>query len=863
MPVPLKYSQLPAPALRFYPDLAPANARRYHPEPMRWTLAGLFLLTISTLTATAVAQTAGGEVQAIGYNGSFRPDAWVPMVVRIKPAKAEADNYQVRVYQHDQDGDRAVYVRNITVGGSGTAGDQLFWMYFLPEPIHHGLPDQTGGTLKDLQRALTVYLCDSSGKQLSQLPVTSTLSNVDPIREGGGSAFAAGHQYANKLVLAVSANGSQQMPLGDFANVVGVTQGMEVVALRERDLPENPLGYEPVDAVVWLDGDPADLDAGGSHGFSALRDFVRFGGQLVITQPTSNWQQTGSFGDLLPVDVTGVVTKQKDFEPLRSMAAAPNTNDGLGDATDRWDRVRPPFQYARATAKPGTVVDRWVTFEDGSPQSPYLARRAAGLGSVTWVAQPLTVEAQPTNVAGWPYVWLSVFGWRSDAYVPPPQLAGSNLRDDPPVKARLERYAPGDPVDLGHPFMQGLNLGSRGAWLIVLAIGFFVVYWLVAGPGTYGYLVAKKRQGLSWFFFAVAALVATAVTIGVVKLVLRGPPQVRHLTMIRIAPGQPAIAMSRIGLYIPRDGDQTVELADTTPGQLSYLSALAEHPQELGDISEFPAPLDYDVPIRDLGTTDEPSLTVPYRSSLKKFQARWVGELPPKINASLTLDPDDARLPLKGTLTNDTGMDLADVYLAFHLSGDRDWMLYLPTWTKGTAIDLKRDLAKLTWKAGRGNPALAEPGQNKVISDELTPTISRVNRGSGVFGWENYFYTQLPGAGGATGGGMARIGDNSAVAFPMASLLGRLPPMPNLQGNGGTFDNSRSELYARGVRLLDAGPSVSAGQLLVVAATHGPLPIPVRVDGNLVTGDGTTLYQFLLPIDRGTTDRPTTKPSAE
>ena len=57
-----------------------------------------------------------------------------------------------------------------------------------------------------------------------------------------------------------------------------MTQDVEVVNLRVRDLPENPLGYDPVDAVLWLDGDPADLDAGGgarAGGAAGLRPLRR------------------------------------------------------------------------------------------------------------------------------------------------------------------------------------------------------------------------------------------------------------------------------------------------------------------------------------------------------------------------------------------------------------------------------------------------------------------------------------------------------------------------------------------------------------------------------------------------------------
>ena len=856
---------------------------------MRWINVGrLFLLSFLAAVssaafapATARGQSATGQVLSLGYNGSFRPDAWVPMVVSVKPAKADAAPYQLRVYQHDLDGDRAIYTKNITVNGTTTVGDQLFWMYFLPEPLHKGLPDPSNsGTLRDLQKALAVFLCDPSGKQIAQLPITSTLSNVDPVREGGTNGNGQ-HTIGTKLVLAVSANGGLQPQLGLLnapGQVIGLTQDMEVASIREHDLPEDPLGYEPVDAVLWLDGDPADLDAGGAHGFAALTDWVRFGGQLVITQPTTNWQQTGNFGELLPVTVTGVATKAKD-EPLEAMAVAPDTTDGLGDAVDDWQHVPGPFQLARATARPGTVVERWIDWTGDAKTAdvtPYLARRAIGLGQVTWVAQPLTSEAQPTNNPGWPYVWMTIMGWRSDAYTLPPQTSATS-GDDPSVAIRKGRYQAGGLIDLGYPLMQGMNLGSKGAWLIVLAIGFFIAYWLIAGPGTYGYLVAKRRQGMSWFLFAAAALVATAVTIGVVKLVLRGPPEVKHITMIRVAPGQPAIAYCRFGLYIPRDGEQTIELGNTTPGQLSYLAPLAKHPGLLKEGDEFPTPLDYEVPVRDLTTTETPVLKVPYRSSLKSFEARWVGDLPAKVGGGgLAIDPDEGRLPLKGTLTNDTGHDLTDVYLAFHVSGDKDWVVYVPEWQKGTPLDIQRDLNvkpdgdhpyRRVALAGRNQQGTAQPGDGKVISDELAPPSNRVD--GGQHGWQNVWYSQLR-TSSTLGADVERSDLRLDLAYPVLSLLDRLPPMPdyrsgaNQSASGPVFDQTRTDLLARGARMLDAGPSLSAGQLLVLATVHGPLPIPVQVDGDPMAGDGTTLYQFLLPIDRSAVDKPpATQPAAK
>jgi len=245
-------------------------------------------------------------------------------------------------------------------------------------------------------------------------------------------------------------------------------------------------------------------------------------------------------------------------------------------------------------------------------------------------------------------------------------------------------------------------------------------------------LCTKKRQGLSWFFFGISALAATALTMLVVKLVLRGPPQIKHLSFVRIAPGQPAIIDSRLGLYIPRDGDQKIELEDTSPSSVSYLSPFAEHPQQLGaDVTEFPSPTEYYVPVRDLKSETAPQITVAYRSSMKKFQARWVGDWPDRFAASVKLDPDDARLPISGRLTNGTGVDLSEVYLAFNAGGDKDWMIYVPTWPKNTTYDIKRDFGKPLLVGKEHGEGM--PGDKKILSDEIAGT-------SKLSGWMNFWY---------------------------------------------------------------------------------------------------------------------------
>ena len=77
------------------------------------------------------------------------------------------------------------YTQTVTLGGNvegRPATTENFWVYFKPKPVDDGLPDATDmtTTLATLNSELKIFLCDKDGKQLSTLPLTSTIMNVDP-----------------------------------------------------------------------------------------------------------------------------------------------------------------------------------------------------------------------------------------------------------------------------------------------------------------------------------------------------------------------------------------------------------------------------------------------------------------------------------------------------------------------------------------------------------------------------------------------------------------------------------------------------------------------------------------------------------
>src|SRR6185369_11604461 len=195
--------------------------------------------------------------------------------------------------------------------------------------------------------------------------------------------------------------------------------------------------------------------------------------------------------------------------------------------------------------------------------------------------------------------------------------------------------------------LRGMEHEGRAGGLVFLAGVFFIGYWVVAGPVAYLVLAGKKRTELSWTIFAVCAMGATLLTVGVVRLVLRGDAGVHHVSLVRMlgeapaedgTPRSRATVTSRIGLYIPRDGLQQVTLLDNDKDAISYITPYSIHPAHQAGSTDFPAYLEYEIPVRDTPLTDPVSVAIPYRSTLKKLGARWVGH----VSGGIEVKPGNA-----------------------------------------------------------------------------------------------------------------------------------------------------------------------------------------------------------------------------
>ena len=823
---------------------------------MRIWWAGLVILSM----ASVLWAQAEGSVESVGFQGYYRPECWVPMSVVLRATGDTATELQIRVVQEDCDHDRVLMTRTVTLtpDTGGRQAEQRFWMYFRPQPNNGGLHDAAvGGSQKQIDQELKVLLTDMGGKTIASLPITQqSIKRVD-VEQGSGRPTDV---RGAKVVLCVTdgTGGPDRLP---FDNVDGLSETPLFIGVRPRDLPEDLRGYEMVDAIMWLGSTAPDARKPTEEPrFRAIEQYVRQGGMLVVSQG-QEMAQTRGFEGLLPVKVTEY-RETNSLEPLPEMGKL-ELRDMAQEEAVVLRRV------AVGVAKPEALVLRTKAWDEKG-ESPYLVRGRVGAGCVTWVAQDIaSLQRVPALKGGWLNIWDEVMGWRNTPTARPDATPGKDAKIGPYGEAAAK-------VDLGGSFLKapGGGLGLRASGYVLMAVLFFAVYWVAAGPGLYAFLSLKKLATLNWFLFGVVAVAAALLATLVVRVLQSGTPQLEHVTILRMPAGENAVIESRIGLYIPSDGLKTLELQKTAPQTTNWVTPYPEHPKHLPEESQFLAMKQYVVPIVDAASDDSVRVSMPWRSTMKWIEARWTGEFAGRIDGQVSLTgrsyPD-----VQGVLTNSTPWTLQEVYLAYrgaNVIGDGssaggDRVIYIPQWKQGERLDLTEVLS--SDNVYRIGPSKGQregvPQMGKVIYGGIE-LMHRDFRTEYIPGdaWAGFWYAN----GRLNGTSLSddRLNDSAMgyeVSLPLCSLFDRIPPMRNSKASGGQYQQTRKDILRVGARRLNVSPAVAAGSMVVLAEANGPLPIPLMVEGATPTGNGVILCQFILPLGRpaSATTVPATMPA--
>lgn len=768
-----------------------------------------------------------GQVEEIGFQNTYRPGCWTPMLVSIHPDSA-VGTYTLQVVQNDLDKDRVVYSRSIALAG-GTA-EQRFWTCFLPQPTDGGLPQPVEG-LAALQAQLKVYLATAEGKPIVQLPVTQTITNIDPADSGMNL------QRGNKLILAIADPASGDgVPRVNYNDVLGVKENLLFVTATPADLPDDVLAYQSVDAIVLMNVDPSTLKTSGK--IAAIRQWVREGGNLLICE-NPMWQKMLGWGDLLPVSYppfdAGAQPMQgsaerKDAGPIAQWAVG-------GSPVNDWKNLTGPFRVAVARAVPGSLVAdeiEWPGTGKAPVKTPYLVRKIYGLGSVTWIGIDLGEPKFSARMSGWPRIWDHVFGWNNNSFT---LWSPTNRAEQTTVQSIEDTYGIAHGIDFGSALLGGMEHAGRSAALLLVAVVFFVIYWFLAGPVSFVFLVWRRQTKQSWLLFAGLSIVATGLTVVLVKLVLGGPADAHHVSVVRVAANEPAVVRSGIGLYFPHDSPaEPVELENCSGD--STIIPYPIYPQQMRPNS-YAGYMQYTIPVRAQSDETPPVIGIPFRSTLKKLKAKWIGRQPIIEGNAQLLSPGQGML--KGELTNGVGRNLRDVYLVFHVPGRSadagDWAMYISTWPKNQSVDLNQQF-ETSAMVQMDNEPRAVPGSAGALK-------GRIGTARGPLEWGRFWFAGL------RGGSMEQEFPSNwdpYRAFVICSLYERLPTPRNTQINL----DSRFEMRRRGMRLLDASQLIADGAMVGLARADGPLPFPLKVGGDQVPGQGVVYYQFIIPLDHST-----------
>ena len=298
-------------------------------EPARLlvrTLGAVALLLAAALPSAG--QAAGVRCDAlVGFNGVAREGRFAPVILSVEnPGARLKAEITLTVSWGALRGSPAPGL-TITRPALLDAGSTLRFPFIVPVPRN----------VRALHASVT-----SSGKEVGSLDV-----ELRPLTT------------SSRLIAGISSDFS----FDGLSALGGAAGALRVVYPRVDDLPEAWAGYDGVDAVVVHDTYFQQLRA---DQVAALQQWVVTGGVLVFTGGAAALQHApAGFGDLLPVQVTGLVRRD-------ALAAVPVAGGSPGRLAGRVELAASRLVSGQVVASDGAL--------------PLVVQRKLGRGSVWFLA---------------------------------------------------------------------------------------------------------------------------------------------------------------------------------------------------------------------------------------------------------------------------------------------------------------------------------------------------------------------------------------------------------------------------------------------------------------------------------------------
>ncbi len=465
----------------------------------RWTLftslilIPIFILFLFSLAAGArinwrsgpvLAQGAGPTMEvSAGFDGYCRAGDvyWCPVSVVLSNDAADVEGL-LRVTRDGTGGDSNTYVKPVL---SPSRSRKAYTLYFPASSSAY-------------RTSLRVELLDGRGN--------NRLLAFQP-------ADVVWLDAKEQLYGVISSRPSALNFLSDMTSV-------SVASVDLETLPENPLGWENLTALVLNDVDTGALTREQRR---ALEIWVMHGGHLIVGGGAGAARAASGVADLLPVTIGGTRSVERLWALGEWVGAS--SNDG-------------PYAVVEARLRDGDVLV-------GQDDLSLIASRAHGAGKVTWLA----FDAGLKPFSEWDdnlLLWDAIVGtWSA-------RMNHFTIQNDYSVRNAINA-------------IPGLQLPST-----LQLLAFMLVYTALVGPVNYLVLRKMDRRELAWLTIPVLILGFSGCAY-VTGFQVRGGKAIIHRLAVAYIPEESSAARVRqvVGVFSPRRTTYDVAVADVGAREIS------------------------------------------------------------------------------------------------------------------------------------------------------------------------------------------------------------------------------------------------------------------------------------------------------
>lgn len=737
-------------------------------------LAILLALVVPGVLGTVEAQgqvsdvTLSVDTDFVGVGGNVQSSQWTPMRLNLTSYAAEPRSVVCRWLLRDQDGDRVIAERQVTLNPNLQT---YLWLYAAVPMRHQPNVPWTVQAVDAGSREILAEVQVTPQEQLS--PTVQLIGVMGPTM---GLEAYTGKPY------------TQHEP-------VGLIRGLEV-----QTLPDRWYGLVSVDTLIWTvrGGDPG---AAPPQVQTALREWVRRGGHLVLVLPTFGEPWSGSpLGDMLPIRPE----QMRRLESFDLLELGPVGSEDL---------PRVPALVFDVPETAGTSVVARAGQDENAPA--YVVAGRYGFGRVTVIG--VNLASAPIRQLKLPNgrqtIWNDVFNWATPIF--PREYLQAQVEQNQIVRPTWR-----DPTILGYFLPSHIAMTNTAITPMLVAILMFGLYWLVAGPGTFALLKAYGLHRYSWVAFLITVVVFSGAAWGLAWAFRPHELRLEHFSFMDID-GNSGVVRTHtwLSVLIPTFGQAEVAVDPARPDEPNTL-ANAGVGLEGPDAPTFIDPQTY-----RFDAAYPSNASIPTRSTARTFSAQFLGPLidgTPGLVGSWGLPRllGEAQVHAPGTALRHRLPGTLENVLVIYAPGD--------------------GATPLVWRAGAWKPgealSLKPPAAGR---DEL---YKRLPHYGNERQWKQEGYL-----GSLVGHSLGRSNMTAAATATLAasqdqmtrdlealSFFEALPP-PNFRHTSAVSAYQLPAYRRPFGRWLDLTHLLDARRLIVMGhLTDSPMPIPFTVDGGEV-----------------------------